>query len=407
MSDGKKIFFTTTFKLCDNSGYASTQIFNFFHYNGFAVVNKPEEADCIVVNTCGFDQEREDISARIIDEYLHRFSTCKPIIICGCLPKICPDRFDSSKIFTIGPKELFKFNNIFKPKIEIEDISGGKLNDRFIDADYGILDAYYLQICQGCMNDCSYCAIKKAKGFVASKPLDRIISEIKRAVGVGYSHFMLLADDCGSYGVDIGVDFSDLLNQIDVSNIEISINYIEPGRFLNLYPKIRENVLEKVRFINVPIQSTSNRIIEMMDRGYDISQIYELVKELKAKFPSMFLETHILYGFPTETREEFEDTFNAAGYFDSVIYFYYTDRKNVRSSGFTGKIPVAEINCRTNIILNHPRFQLSRDTAVPPVIMLGYDINSPSDIFECIERSHAGRRAGACSEISLAPPCNR
>jgi MiaB/RimO family radical SAM methylthiotransferase len=392
MSAGKKIFFTTTFKLCDNSGYTSTQIFNFFRCNGFLTVNKPDEADYIIINTCGFDQEREDISAGVIDEYVTRFWTSKSIIICGCMAKICQDSFDLSKVTTIGPKELFKLNDVFQPKIKIEDVSGGKLNDSFIDRDYGIIDAYYLQISQGCINNCSYCAIKQAKGYVTSKPLNRIISEIEGAMDDGYDHFMLLADDCGSYGVDLAIDFSDLLNQIADYNIEISINYIEPGRFLNLYPKINQSVFHKVKFINVPIQSTSNRIIRMMDRHYDISQIFELIKELKLKFPSVFLETHIVYGFPTETGKEFEDTFTAAGFFDSVIYFYYTDRKNVRSSRFEGKISENEINHRTELILKHPLFHLSRDTAIPPVIMLGYAIENPSDIFRCIERSHAGGR---------------
>ncbi len=383
----KSIFFLTTFRLCDNNGYTSTQINNFFNYNDFRMVRTPEEADYIVISTCGFDQERENVSRGIIDQYVSKFATHKVIIICGCLTKINPYLFDSTKFITIGPKDLNRFNEIFSPKIRIEDISGGTLNDQFISRDYGILDAYYLQICQGCVNNCTYCAIKKAKGYVTSKPLDKVIRELQQAIKDGFGRIMLLADDCGSYGVDLGIDFSDLLNELVNFNLGISINYVEPGRFLHLYPKFDRRAFERVEFINIPIQSTSNRIIRLMGRHYDVDDLLRLVEEVKRESPGLFLETHILYGFPTETREEFEGSFRAAEYFDSVIYFYYTDRKNVGSSLLAGKVPAAEIMLRTEAILSHPRFHLDHDSAVPPVIMLGYDLQTPSDIFQSIARS--------------------
>lgn len=384
---GKKIFLLTTFKLCDNNGYSTTQIDNFFRCNGFRMVETPDAADCIVISTCGFDQERENVSRHILEQYIERFAGQKLVIICGCLTKINPSLFEHETVVAIGPKELQRFNEIFQPKIKIEDISGGKLNDRFIDRNYGIFDAFYLQICQGCVNNCSYCAIKKAKGYVTSKPLTNIMCELSQAIEDGFDRVMLLGDDCGSYGVDLGIDFSDLLNELVHFNLGISINYIEPGRFLSLYPKLQAKALERIQFINIPIQSTSNRIIKLMGRHYDVDDVLRLMSEMKRNYPGIYLETHMMYGFPTESREEFEGSFRAAEYFDSVIYFYYTDRKNVRSSLLEGKIAKAEIDCRTEAILNHSRFRLDRDNAAPPMIMLGYDLQSPQQIFQSIAGS--------------------
>ncbi len=398
----KRIFFLTTFRLCDNNGYSSTQIENFFRRNGFSMVEAAEEADCIVISTCGFDQERENASRRIIDQYIERFSKHKIIIICGCLTKIHSSLFEQSSVIAIGPKELRKFNEIFQPEIGIEEVSGGKLNDRFIDRNYGIFDAYYLQICQGCVNNCTYCAIKKAKGYVTSKPLNKVIHELEQAVRDGFSRIMLLGDDCGSYGVDLGIDFSDLLNELAHFNVGISINYVEPGRFLHLYPKLQRSALENIEFINIPIQSTSNRIIKLMGRHYEVDDVLRLMQKMNNDHPGIYTETHIIYGFPTESRKEFEDSFRAVEYFHSVIYFYYTDRKDVKSSHFDGKIPRSEIDHRTKTILNHSSFRTHRDSTPPPIVMLGYDLQAPEDIFKSIKASMEATsamdppRAGVC-----------
>ena len=119
------------------------------------------------------------------------------------------------------------------------------------------MDAYYLQICQGCVNNCSYCAIKKAKGYVTSKPIDRVVREVFQGLDKGYKQFMLLGDDCGSYGIDIGTDFADLLNSIGNFDIRLNINYIEPKGFQKICKKIGEKVFEHVDFMNIPLQSTS------------------------------------------------------------------------------------------------------------------------------------------------------
>lgn len=387
----QKVFFFTTFKLCDNNGYLSTQIYNFFVQNGNEMVNMPELADFIVISTCAFDQERENMSFSIVDDYIQKFVGKKGMIICGCLPKINPDLFDSSQVILIGPKELNRFNEIFKPAVRIENISGSMLNGNFINEHYGFLDAYYLQICQGCVNNCSYCAIKKAKDEVTSKTVDTIISELKEGMRMGFKRFVLLADDCGSYGLDLGIDFAKLLNQLNDFDIRMNINYIEPKEFQLLYPKFEQGALEKIDFMDIPLQSTSKRILRLMNRHYEVADILKIAKEIKRRLPHIYLETQIIYGFPSETREEFRDTFRLTEFFDTVIYFYYTDRKNVKSSFLPGKLTSSEVIYRTEEILRHPRFSRGQDTAEPPMVLLGYGLNG-SEILESIERNCSHNR---------------
>ncbi|BBO81089.1 hypothetical protein DSCO28_16550 [Desulfosarcina ovata subsp. sediminis] len=355
--------------------------------NGHEVIGEPDGADYIVISTCGFDQDREQRSYGIVSDYIRQYAAVAKVIVCGCLASINPELFDSSKVTIIGPRELDKFNRIFQPRINIERISGGMVNERFINKGYGFLNAYYLQICQGCINHCSYCAIKKAKGDVKSKAPEQLIIELENAIEEGYRCVMLLGDDCGSYGADLGTNLADLLNTIKDYDIGININYIHPRQFQSLYPLLHPRTLERIEFMNVPIQSTSRRILDLMNRPYDANDIFKIIHEIKSKYQHIFFETHIIYGFPSETREEFEDAFRAADFFDSVIFFYYTDRKNVSASRLKGKIPTAEIMQRTETILNHPRFRIKHGNDHPPVVLLGYELNTTDDIFRSIANS--------------------
>ncbi|MDD2737136.1 MAG: radical SAM protein [Desulfuromonadaceae bacterium] len=383
-----KIFLCTTFKLCDNNGYLTTQLSNFFMENNFHIVRLPEESDCIVITTCGFDQGREDESISIVDQYIQKYSGEKKIVVCGCLPKINPDLFDLSKVTLIGSKELEKFDELFDAEIKVNTISGGSLDDNFINSEYGFVDSYYIQICQGCTNNCSYCAIKKTKGYVESKTIAEVINEVERGLQLGFRRFMLLGDDCGSYGADINVDLAQLFSELNKYEIRLLVNYIEPGKFLGLYPNIEPSVFDKIDFMNIPVQAASDRIISLMNRRYDSVRVMAVAKEIKENHPHLYIETHVIFGFPGETREEFAETFKLAGTFDAVIYFYYTDRKGVKSALLPGKVPEDEVKHRIDMIVAHPRFTWKQSDAIPPLVLLGYGPET-TEIFKTMQAGAA------------------
>jgi MiaB/RimO family radical SAM methylthiotransferase len=368
----EKIFLCTTFKLCDNNGYLTTQLSNFFLENEFEIVRTPEESDAVVITTCGFDQEREDESISMVAEIISKYSGEKRIIVCGCLPKINPDLFERFPVTLIGSQELDKFNTIFKAGKDISTISGSRLDDKFISRDYGFVDAYYIQICQGCVNNCSYCAIKKTKGYVKSKKVDEILAEIEKGYSLGFKTFMLLGDDCASYGADVGGSLADLLNRINKYDIRILINYLEPGNFLRLYPEIDPAVFKKIDFMNIPIQGASKRIIALMNRRYDPDSVVGVAREIKKNNPHLYLETHVIFGFPSETDKEFSSSLNLSDYFDAVIYFCYADRKGVKSALLPEKISSDVLRKRATSIASHPRFRLDQKGAEPPLVLLGY-----------------------------------
>ena len=381
-----KVFVCTAFKLCDNNGYLTTRLSNFFRENGRELVTDPENADTIVITTCGFDQAREDESKALVDRYLRKYDGAKEIIVSGCLTSIHPEAL-SPRLTLIGNRELQRFDERFGATRKIETVAGSALSAEYISKDYGFIDAYYVQICQGCVSHCSYCAIKRAKGHVESKPIEDVIDEVERGRRLGFERFMLLGDDCGSYGADLGVDLAQLLNRLAALDVRILVNYVEPGRFLSLYPRIDPAALERMDFVNVPLQATSPRVIGLMNRRYDPERVIETVRELKDRFPALYVETHVIFGFPGETRDEFRATLALAEVFDAVIYFCYTDRKNVRSATLPGKVSGEELRRRIDEIVAHPRFTRTHEGAAPPVVLLGYgpetarllDARQPSD----------------------------
>ncbi|MFH2066120.1 MAG: radical SAM protein [Pseudomonadota bacterium] len=269
---------------------------------------------------------------------------------------------------------------------KMEDAPESEVDEKVNGRTYGFIDAYYLVICQGCVHNCSYCAIKKAKGKVKSKPIPRILSELKYGLELGYKHFMIIGDDCGSYGMDIGTDLAELLNVLQLYDIRIHINYFEPGEFIKLYPKIQPGAFEIIDFINIPVQATSRRILKLMNRKYNFDDIITTVKKLKTRFSHIYLETHVIFGFPTETMKEFTGTFHLLDSFDAVICFYYTDRGNVASSRLSGKIAGSEMIARTQKIIDHPQFSWSRETAKYPTLLLVHSLERET-LFSSITRN--------------------
>lgn len=333
----------TTFPQCENNSYYTTQIYNFFKKNNFRVVKHSSEADAIVIVTCGFDDEREEDAFKNIDKYLDKYRYEKKIIVTGCLPKINTKLFKTPGLTIIPLQDLQMFNEIFQPNIKIQNIRANKINKNVINR--GFKEDYYIQICQGCVNNCSYCAIKWAKGYVKSKPIENIIEEIKEGIARGFDRFVMLADDCGSYGIDINTDFANLLNEISALNedIKLNIHYMFPQKLIELFDKINEEVWKKVYFMNVPLQSYSERILKLMNRNYDVNNVLDILSKIKKINKDIFLEAHLIFGFPQETVEETLSNLNLIKYYDHLTLFHYSDKKGTEASKLSGKLSNKEI----------------------------------------------------------------
>lgn len=338
-----KIFIVTSFDECENNSYYTTALDKFFGRNGHEVILSAAEADMIVITTCAFDEEREAGALKVLNHYARKYAGSKPVVITGCLPKINPEAVDIKGVTVIDLQHLDKFDELIDSEFPFRDVKANELNENVVRRGYR--DDYYIVICQGCAQACSYCAIKKAKGFARSKPAAEIEKEIKAGLDRGYRKFVLLADDCGSYGLDAKTDFAALLNRITRIDpkARFNIHYIYPQKLIDLYETINKEVWRNIYFMNVPIQSMSDRVLGLMNRKYDTARLLEIAGEIKSINKDIHLTTHIIYGFPSEAPAETYKALVLGDYFDEVMFFQYSDKIGTPASKLPGKLTEAEM----------------------------------------------------------------
>jgi MiaB/RimO family radical SAM methylthiotransferase len=343
---------------CEPSAYLLNQAATFLTLNGYTISDNIAECDTVLVNTCCVIQSKIKISENLIKE-AGRHRNVKMIVVFGCLPGIKKEYEginNNINIICIGSKELNKLNEYFEHRIPIEEVSRNTFdNNTFIPYQESLDERdYYVLICQGCRYSCSYCNIKLSKGDVLSKPVSEIVSEVRKGVESGHSEFVFLADDCISYGADLNLDLVGLVKEvlaIDPS-FKLKISSVFPGRLISLYPSFRELLKTKrISYINIPLQSASQRILKLMKRNYDISKVLEIVKDIKAISNSTILYTHILFNFPTETREEFLKSLEASLFFDEALFITYSDNPLTPASKIEPKVSPDEKDTRIKIAM--------------------------------------------------------
>jgi tRNA A37 methylthiotransferase MiaB len=171
---------------------------------------------------------------------------------------------------------------------------------------------------------------------------------IKEGILAGYTLINLIADDCGCYGLDIGSDFGELMDNIYriKGKFSLEIHYVEPSRFTKHFKEIKKAAKKgRVAHLNIPIQTGSQRVLKLMNRNYDISEVVDKVKEIKT-VADVHISTDIIMGFPTETIDEFENTLRIVEVFDLVELFLYSPRKGTAAAAIKNNITKDEMMYR-------------------------------------------------------------
>jgi tRNA-2-methylthio-N6-dimethylallyladenosine synthase len=217
--------------------------------------------------------------------------------------------------------------------------------------------AAYVSIIQGCNNFCSYCIVPYRRGREKSRPIDEISCEVRELVNRGAREVTLLGQNVDSYGHDLPdkPDLADLLNELN------GIDGLLRLRFLTNHPenmstRLIEAVasLDKVcELINIPVQSGNNDILKLMRRDYTVEHYHRLITEIRGRIPGVALSTDVIVGFPTESEQQFMDTFNLLAdlKFDTVHVAAYSPRPGtIAARELEDNIPVAEKKRRLNMV---------------------------------------------------------
>jgi tRNA A37 methylthiotransferase MiaB len=212
----------------------------------------------------------------------------------------------------------------------------------------------YVQIGSGCLNNCSYCVIKKARGNAVSRSIAEILSDIRKVYKKGMV-LNLVADDCGSYGFDIGENIFNLLSVIgkEFHGIAVELCYVNPT-WLEKYPdeylEIFKNFI--INSINIPLQSGSDRIVQLMNRKYAVKNILSIIGKIKMISPNTMIWGNFIVDYPTETWKEFYLTLKASMHFhhyDTFIYSPQIDEERLKEKNIKLKNVISCFNLKKMI----------------------------------------------------------
>jgi len=282
---------------------------------GYELVDDETDSDLSVIVTCSVKKVTEERMAGRIKEL--STSGSGKLVVAGCLAKAEPWRIEriDNRLSMIGPENL----DCILPAIE-STLRGEKRveidSSRLVKLGMprtrknGVVGI--VEISSGCLSSCTFCQVKLVKGVVFSYPENEIVEEVRRLVEQGAREVWLTSTDNAAYGRDAGTTLPGLIRRVCAipGNFKVRIGMMNPlltGRILEDLVNAYEN--EKVfKFLHLPVQSGSNRILKAMQRGYTIEDFCATLNEFRSAIPHLTVSTDMIVGFPSESEREFEDS---------------------------------------------------------------------------------------------------
>lgn len=284
--------------------------------SGYSPVSKPEEADVILMNTCGVKKPTED---RILNRLRALSSLDKPIIVAGCLPKINLNaimKASQNISAVLDPYSVDKIGLALKAaeknergRILFSEKPVIKVGQPKIRVNQAI---EIIPIAEGCLGACSFCCVRFARGVLFSYPKELIVERLKEAVSEGVKEVWLTSQDNGAYGLDAGTNLVDLLKECCRigGRFFIRVGMMNPNHAIRMLPELIDVYKDEriFKFLHLPVQSGDNDVLKMMNRKYTVEEFKAIVKAFRKDFPDITIATDIICGFPGESREAFEKT---------------------------------------------------------------------------------------------------
>ena len=350
--------------------------------NGWQISKDWEEADLILFNACGRTQETTSHSLKVIKEIQSKVKANQKLVVWGCLPKIDPEALkkeyhgivsagselpeiqhliqasgtvsqttanDLGNLWPVNRnngQELMRYNGSFVRQIYKKPVVflDGYLDSRFNLARDKDPSIFYIKISSGCQSSCAYCAIRKSRGLTKSKPLEEVMVEFRKGLQKGFKNFSLMGTDLGSYGLDFGSNLTNLLKELtnQEGEFKISLRNINPFHLKNMLdsfiPVLGSN---KIRYLELPAESGSNRILQLMNRNYTIEEYKMLVRAIRQACPKIIIRTQMMVGFPSESEQDFEESTQLIDnvFFDYVEVYRFSARPGTVAEEIEPKVP--------------------------------------------------------------------
>jgi MiaB/RimO family radical SAM methylthiotransferase len=346
------IFILDPSKRCEPSAYLFTKAVKFFLVNGYTMARDIEGSEIVLVNTCCVTQDKIATSRAALD-FARTNGKGRQIVLFGCMASLPDPGLEREDLICIGPKNLEELDTHFAHDTSVSTIAAHQLPPALYTPGQGLAYGdYFVMIAQGCSNRCSYCNIKRAKGEVRSEPPQAILKELRNGLSLGVREFALLADDCASYGRDLGSDLTQLMEQLFTAGhgFSVKLGYVYPKFLLDHFDSlVKVFGTGRIRYVNIPVQSGSQRILDLMNRRYSVDAVMEAVRRLRAAAPDTTLCTHLMINFPTESHDDFLRSLAVAEGFDEVLFLNYSDNQDTDAAGLFPKVPEPEVRRRLDM----------------------------------------------------------
>ena len=333
---------------------------------GYEITPDETEADIVVVNTCGFigDAKQESIDNILDIAWLKKHKKLRGIIATGCMV----ERYREEVMREMPEVDaLLGVGSLDKIVEAVETVLRGEKYTHFGDRDTSPLGGdrvlttpehmAYLKIAEGCDNRCTYCAIPKIRGRFRSRPIEELVEEARGLEELGVKELCLVAQDTTRYGLDLYGKYS-LADLVRALTENTAIPWI---RLLYCYPdKITSELLSELRdnprlvkYMDIPIQHISDRVLSAMNRHGDGATIREAIARLRAAVPDITLRTTVIVGFPGETEEEFSELceFVKEARFDRFGAFCYSPEEDTPAAALPDQLDEQEKQDRYDTVM--------------------------------------------------------
>lgn len=319
---------------------------------GYEPCEQLEEADYIVINTCGFLEDSREESLDTIEEALDGRKEHAKLIVTGCMvqshSKDITDHYPEVD-YLLGSGDVEGILKAVEADEQGKEISSAKsyLEAGEVPRQLSTPKHYaYLKIAEGCRKRCAYCIIPDIKGPLKSKSVERVLKEFRLLIEHGVKEIILIAQDLGDFGKDAGFKRSDglvhLLKELlkEEGNFWLRLMYLYPDEITDELIALMKSDKRICPYLDMPIQHINDKILKSMHRATSKNQIEGIITKLRNEIPEVSIRTSLIVGFPGETEEQFEElkTFLQEFPLDNVGIFPYSPEEGSRAATYDNQI---------------------------------------------------------------------
>jgi len=334
-----------------------------FTIRGFSVVEFSDHADVYVLNTCSVTENAEKECRQVIRRSL-RINPEAFVIVTGCYAQLRPEEISQIEGVdaVLGSNEkfdLFSYLNNFEKK-ELACIYTSTKDE--LDHSFGVASSTdidsrtraYFKIQDGCDYKCTYCTIPLARGASRSLEPEKVLEQFRLIIEQGYKEVILTGVNVGDYGKSFAIDFFHLLKKL-VSvegDFRIRISSIEPNLLTDEIITLTLSTEKICKHFHIPLQSGSDRILRLMQRRYTTEDYKTLITKLKNVNPEIGIGVDVITGFPGETEEDFQETYNFLRDLPiSYLHvFTYSERPDTKAISLPDKVETVERKRRSTLL---------------------------------------------------------